>query len=439
MSDVVGRRRALTALFVTVLLDLLGFGMILPLLPFYAQTFGASEIGIGVLYGSFSGMQLLFAPVLGRLSDRLGRRPVLLCSIAGSLAAYLLFAAAPGFGRWAFAALLGARLAAGATSASFAVAPAYIADVLPSAERARGMGLLGAAFGLGFVLGPAIGGVLGLAGHVAVALGAAALAALNLGLAAAWLPEPLTAERRAEARGSSWLDPGALRRLRSDRALGGLMVLFFFTTFCFSLMESTLALFVQDRFGFGQRETSWLFVLIGVVLVAVQGGAVGPLSRRFGERRLFLAGVTLLAVSLIAMPEPARLPLFAAAACLLAAGAALANPSSMALVSRVAGERTQGEGMGLSHSFGSLARLLGPLAGTWLFAHAGPAWPFRAGGTLMAVAVAFGVVVMRWIGAPGEADPAEHAAPGTTATANATSESRLTRRSEATGGTTEPR
>jgi len=438
VSDVVGRRRALTALFVTVLLDLLGFGMILPLLPFYAQTFGASEIGIGVLYGSFSGMQLLFAPVLGRLSDRLGRRPVLLCSIAGSLAAYLLFAAAPGFGRWAFAALLAARLAAGATSASFAVAPAYIADVLPSAERARGMGLLGAAFGLGFVLGPAIGGVLGLAGHVAVALGAAALAAVNLVLAAAWLPEPLTAERRAMARGSSWLDPGALRRLGRDRALGGLMVLFFLTTFCFSLMESTLALFVQDRFGFGQRETSWLFVLVGVVLVAVQGGAVGPLSRRLGERRLFLAGVALLAVSLLALPEPARLPLFAGAVCMLAAGAAVANPSSMALVSRVAGERTQGEGMGLSHSFGSLARLLGPLAGTWLFAHAGPAWPFRAGGALMAAAVGFGALVMRWIGAPAEPVPSGHAE-GAAATANAPSESRFSPRPEPTGGTTEPR
>jgi MFS family permease len=428
----------LTALFVTVLLDLLGFGMILPLLPFYAQTFGASEIGIGVLYASFSGMQLLFAPVLGLLSDRLGRRPVLLCSIAGSLAAYLLFAAAPGFGRWGFAALLAGRLGAGATAASFAVAPAYIADVLPSAERARGMGLLGAAFGLGFVLGPAIGGVLGLAGHVAVALGAAALAALNFVLAAAWLPEPLTAERRARARTAAGLDPGALRRLGRDRPLGGLMVLFFLTTFCFSLMESTLALYVQARFGFGQRETSWLFVLIGVVLVAVQGGAVGPLARRLGERRLFLAGVALLAVSLLVLPEPARLPLFAGAACLLAAGAALANPSSMALVSRVVGERTQGEGMGLSHAFGSLARLLGPLAGTWLFAHAGPAWPFRAGGALMAAALAFGVVVMRWIGAPAEPVPGGDAG-GAAAAAETTSARAFSRRSESADGTTEPR
>jgi MFS family permease len=397
-----GRKRALAALFVTVLLDLLGFGMILPLLPFYAQTMGASVLQIGVLFGAFSGAQLVCAPILGRLSDRYGRRPVILLSIAGSLTAYLLMAAAPSFGRWDFAALMIARLGAGATSASFSVAPAYIADVLPPAERARGMGLVGAAFGLGFVLGPAIGGGLGLLGHAAVALGAAALAAINLVLAAAWLPEPLTGEQRAGARGVSWLDLGALRRLRHDRALGGLMLLFFLTTFCFSLMESTLALFAQARFGFGQRETSFLFVLIGVVLVAVQGGAMGRLSRRFGERKLLLAGIALLALSLAALPEPARLPLFAAVACLLAVGTALSSPSAMALVSRVTGAGSQGETMGLSHSFGSLARLVGPLAGTWLFAHAGPAWPFRAGGALMAAALLLGVVVMRWVAAATE-------------------------------------
>ncbi len=403
----VGRKRALTALFVTVLLDLLGFGMILPLLPFYAQTMGASVLQIGVLFGAFSGAQLFFAPLLGRLSDRWGRRPVMLFSIAGSLAAYLLMAAAPELGRWDFAALLVARFAAGATAANFSVAPAYIADVLPPAERARGMGLVGAAFGLGFVLGPAIGGGLGLLGHAAVALGAAALAAVNLVLAAAWLPEPLTDESRRTARGASWLDLGTLGRLAHDRALGGLMLLWFLTTFCFSLMESTLALFAQERFGFGQRETSFLFVLIGVVLVAVQGGAVGRLSKRFGERRLLLAGIALLAASLAALPEPARLPYFAAVACVLAVGTALSNPSAMALVSRVAGVSSQGETIGLSHSFGSLARLLGPLAGTWIFAHLGPAWPFRAGGALMAASLLLGVVVMRWVGPATEARATE--------------------------------
>jgi MFS family permease len=418
-----GRRRALAALFVTVLLDLLGFGMILPLLPFYAQTLGASVVQIGILFGAFSFAQFFCAPAIGWLSDRFGRRPVLLASIAGGLGSYLLMAAAPGLGRWGWAALLAARLGAGATAANFSVAPAYIADVLPPAERARGMGLLGAAFGLGFVLGPAIGGALGLLGHAAVALGAAALAAVNLALAAAWLPETLPGEGGGGKRGRA--APAAPRGAADRRAVGGLVVLFFLTTFCFSLMESTLALFAQERFGFGQRQTSWLFVLIGVVLVAVQGGAVGRLSRRFGERRLFLAGVTLLALALAALPEPARLSGFAGVACLLAAGIALANPPAMALLTRVAAVHSQGATMGISHSVGSLARIFGPLAGTWLFAHAGPAWPFRTGGALMAAALAFGVVVMRWVA--GASGAAAAAGPG------------ADRPAEPAGGAIEPR
>lgn len=429
-----GRRRALVALFVTVLLDLLGFGMILPLLPFYAQTMGASVVQIGVLFATFSLTQFFCAPAIGWLSDRFGRRPVLLASIAGGLGSYLLMAAAPGLGRWSYAALLAARLGAGATAANFSVAPAYIADILPPAERARGMGVLGAAFGLGFVLGPAIGGGLGLWGHTAVALGAAALAAINLALAAAWLPETLP-ESRGAARGGFRIIPGTARGAGHRRAVGGLVLLFFLTTFCFSLMESTLALFAQARFGFGQRQTSWLFVLIGVVLVAIQGGAVGRLSRRFGERRLFLGGVALLALSLAALPEPARLPGFAGVACLLAVGIALANPSAMALLSRVAAVDSQGATMGISHSVGSLARVVGPLAGTWLFAHAGPAWPFRAGGALMAASLALGVVVMGWIAAATRTAASE----GGAVTGAAATGAAAAGHAEPAGGAIEPR
>lgn len=387
------------ALFVTVLFDLLGFGMILPLLPFYAQSLGASAVQIGLLFACFSAGQLVFAPILGRLSDRLGRRPVLLVSISCSVLFYLLFAASPWFGAWGFAVLLTARLGAGASAANFAVAPAYIADVMPAEERSKGMGILGAAFGLGFIGGPTLGGVLGLWGHQAVALGAAGLAAINLALAYHWLPESLSAELRAGVdRSKRWLSYEALGKLRSDRSLTGLLLLFFLVTFCFSLMESTLALFAQLRFDFGQIETTYLFVLIGVVLVGVQGGLVGPLARRLGDRRILLIGISVLAASLLALPYAPRVAALGLACSGLALGSGLVNPSSLALLSRVAGPGDQGEVMGLSQSAGSLARLLGPLAGTALFARVGPGWPFLAGGALMFATLLFAAALMRRIG-----------------------------------------
>ena len=246
------RRRALLVLFATVLLDLLGFGMILPLLPFYAQNFGASELQIGLLFASFSAAQLVFAPLLGRLSDRFGRRPVILASILGGALAYLAFASAR-----SFAVLIAARTASGVAAASLGIAQAYVADVTPPEERSRGMGLIGAAFGLGFIGGPALGAMLGLYGHAAVALGAAALSCVNFVLALVWLPEPLAAAVRPGGEpgpAARWLDLGGLRRVGRpgrERTLFGLLFLFFLVTTGFAQMEATLALYCQQRFGFG--------------------------------------------------------------------------------------------------------------------------------------------------------------------------------------------
>lgn len=383
-------RRALVTLFATVLLDLLGFGMILPLLPFYAQDYGASELQIGLLFASFSAAQMVFGPILGRLSDHVGRRPVILGSIFGGVLAYLAFAAAD-----SFTVLLLARTASGAAAANLAIAQAYVADVTPLAERSRGMGMIGAAFGLGFIGGPALGGLLGLLGHAAVPLGAAALAAVNLLLAFAWLPEPLDAVSRERSRSRRWLDLGGLGRLGHERPLLGLMTLYFLVTFCFAQMEATLALFCQARFGFGQVKTSWLFVFVGAVMVTVQGGLVGRLAARFGERRLIYCGIALMAAGLLALPEAPMVTLLAGAAGLLAVGNGLYNPSYLALLSNLAAEESQGGTLGLSRSFGSLARVLGPLAGTWIFARLGASWPFWSAGVLMVGAFGFGWLVLR--------------------------------------------
>ena len=393
--------------FLTILLDLIGFGMILPLLPFYAQELRATPFQIGLLFSSYSLTQLLFAPLLGRLSDRVGRRPVLLASIAGGAVSYLLFALAS-----TYAVLLLARSLSGVAAANYAIAQAYMADVSAPQERSRAMGLVGAAFGLGFVLGPALGGILahmgtraGLTlGHRLVPLTAAALCGINLLIALFGLPESLSPELRGgAARAGSWIGLSDLRNVWRDAALRGLMLLFFLVMFCFSIMETTLALFCQERFGFGVRETSWLFVYVGIVLVVVQGGLLGRLIRRFGERFLILSGIMLMAVGLALLPlTPAAIPpvwsklwLLLLSLLLLAVGQGVHNPSSLGLLSRLTDERSQGGTIGLSRSFGALARTLGPAAGTFVFGTAGAAWPFWTAGGLMLLALAVAVNVLR--------------------------------------------
>lgn len=404
------RRRALLTVFLTILLDLIGFGMILPFLTFYAQEFQATPFEIGLLFSSYSLTQLLCAPLLGRLSDRVGRRPVLLASIAGSVVCYVIFALAP-----SYAVLLLARALSGVAAANYAIAQAYMADVSAPQERAKAMGLVGAAFGLGFVLGPALGGLLEQLGTVSshlaslgprlVPFAAATLSAINLAIAFFSLPESLSPELRrgAAARGGSWLGFSDLRAVWRDTPLRGLMVLFFLVMLCFSMMETTLALFCQARFGFGARQTSWLFVFVGVVLVIVQGGLLGRLVRKYGERRLILSGIVLMALGLLLLPlTPMAIPavwsklwLLFLSLLLLAVGNGIHNPSTTGLLSRLTDERSQGSTIGLSRSFGALARILGPPAGTLIFGAAGAGWPFWSAGLLMLVALGVAVGVLR--------------------------------------------
>lgn len=390
-------RRALLTIFFTVLLDLLGFGMILPLLPFYPQHFGVTDVDIGWLFASYSLAQLLLSPVLGRLSDRFGRRPLLLATLVLAVAAHLVFAFAG-----SFAVLLAARSASGVAASNLGIAQAFIADVTTREDRSKGMGMIGAAFGLGFVLGPALGGVLGRWGHQAVPLGAAALSAVNLLLALTWLPESRPAEiRRREGveRRGTWLDLAWIARLARQGPVFGLILLFFAVTLCFALMEATIALYCEDVFGFGHVETSWLFVFLGVVMVVVQGGLVGRITRTFGETRTIPTGIALIAAGLLLLPwaQPPWLPLLLTATGLLAVGAGLHNPSSLGLLSRLTPEDEQGRTLGVSRSFGALARVLGPLAGTWLYQELGPAWPFYTGGVLLVATFGVAVALLRGV------------------------------------------
>lgn len=386
----VPRKRARAAVFVTVLLDLLGFGMILPILPFYGLDYGATDFQVGLLFASYSAAQLVFSPLLGRLSDRLGRRPLLLASIATNVVAHAAFAYAATF--WV---LVAARTLSGVAASNIGIAQAYMADVTSRRERSRAMGMIGAAFGLGFILGPAFGGLLSQVSLRAVPLGAAALALVNLGMAAVWLPESLSAARREERRGQRWLDPGQLAAVARDRPLFTLLLLFFSVTLCFAVMEATFALFAEERFLWTETEVSWTFVYIGVLVVLIQGVLIGPLVRRFGERHLIPAGVAVMAAGLLLMASARQPATLLAAAGLLAVGTGLNSPSTLGLLSKLTDEGSQGSVLGLSRSFGSLARVVGPLAGTWAFQEVAPAVPFLGAGVLMALMIAAALWVTR--------------------------------------------
>ena len=292
-SDTASRQRSsssagLGVIFLTVLLDLLGFGIVIPILPLYAEKLHATDFETGILLAIYSVMQLFFSPIWGRLSDRAGRRPVLLISILGSCGSQLGYALAPSFW-W----LVVARGFAGICGANITAAQAYIADVTDESRRAAGMGMLGAAMGLGFIFGPAVGGFLSQRSATLPFFVAAALAGINFISALAILKEPRPASERTRARTLTW---AGLVRTASTPRLATLMLLFFVVTFGFANLEATFSLFLERRFQYGRREASYMFTYIGVLMVIVQGGFVRRLVPRFGEKRLIVIGTLLMGV-----------------------------------------------------------------------------------------------------------------------------------------------
>lgn len=384
-------------LFTTVALDLIGFGMVVPLMPLYARTFGVSPLAISILLASYSLMQFFFAPVWGRLSDKVGRRPVLLASMAGNVAALVCFATAQ-----SFAQLLVSRVIAGVCTANIAVASAYVADVTPAHLRARGMGIIGAAFGLGFVLGPFFAGELSTLGRSAPPLVAALLAAVNLAMACWRLPESLPDHVRQRTQSAALSTPSQILRqrwlsVRGERQVAHMLVLIFAHVFGFAMMEMALTLMVARRLGFGPLHSGRLLAFVGVVLVVVQGGLVGRLSRSFGDGRLFKVGLCVLAIGLLAVPVGALYglaPLLVALA-VLAVGQGLVAPTGAALLSQRAPKGDQGQTLGLAQSSSALARVFGPMVAGAAYVQFGDLMPFFVGGvTVFGAATA----AARWLG-----------------------------------------
>jgi multidrug resistance protein len=370
--------------FTTVVIDLVGFGIVLPILPLWAETFGASPIQIGLITASYAVMQLLFAPVWGRLSDRYGRRPIILVSLAGSAVAALAIGLAG-----TLLVLFLARVVQGIAGASYAAAQAYVADVTTPQERARGMGLIGAAFGLGFVLGPALGALFSAVDERLPFFVAAGLAAANWLIAYRRLPESL----RPGAREAPAPRLGLVRRALGSRDLAPLVWLSFIATFAFVGMESTFALFGERRFDYDMVEMGLLFAYIGVLAVFSQGYLVGRVVTRWGEVRVMVGGLVGTAAGLLIVAVAHDLWLLLVGLALLAVPSGLVFSTTTALISLAAGEREQGAVLGLSAAIGGAARIAGPIVATVLFQHAGIAVPLLVGAALFALAAAGAVRV----------------------------------------------
>src|SRR6516165_3848916 len=381
------KKSPLATILSIVFIDLIGFGMIIPILPLYAARFRANEWQIGFLLASYSFMQFLAAPLLGWLSDKYGRRPILLCSLIGSAFGYLLMANAI-----SLSVLFLARGIMGVAGASVGTASAYIADITPPENRSRRIGLIGAAFGVGFILGPATGGILSHFSVVAPFWFAAILSILNAIVMWVVLPEPerhaVRQQGRADLR-ETFEQAGSWR-------LGVITLIYFIGIAGFAIVTVIYAQVSNRRFDLNQSQISYIFVMMGLIGALIQGGAIGRLAKRFGDVNLAIAGFAVMAISMMAMPLAHSIFLFLLFSAGLALGNSLSQPTISAIASKGASPALQGRVLGIVQSAGSLGRVFGPvIAGVLLTRdHLGSNdrygnTPFFVGGIFIAIAFVF--------------------------------------------------
>ena len=345
--------KPLAIIFLTIFVNLVGFGIIIPLLPFYAQTFGASPLAIGLLFASFSLSQLAAAPILGDLSDRWGRRPVLIFSLLGTVVSFVMLALANSLFM-----LFAARIVDGLSGGNITTARAYIADITTEENRAKAFGVLGAAFGLGFIVGPALGAAFSRISYTAPIWAAALITVVATALAFFWLPETV---HRADAGGRSpWHALGDSWRVSHLRVL--FTIDFVYWT-AFAVYQTTFALFGARRFGFDAAHTGYLLSAFGFLGVVVQGALVGPIVKAMGERPTLAAGLVSAAIGWGGSALTYSLPVFVAMLVPGAIGIGLCNATLSSLISKSASRREQGRVQGAAGALESLGRTVGPVWG----------------------------------------------------------------------------
>ena len=383
------RRVSLAVLFLTVFIDLIGFGMIIPFLSFYAREYGASGITLGAVVGIYSIMQFFFAPIWGQLSDRIGRRPVLLLGLTASCTGYLMFAVAH-----SLAVLFASRVIAGVGGATIGTAQAYIADITTPENRAKGMGLIGAAFGMGFILGTPLSGFLSaigihhrlpgnlLPGAVAAALSFTALLIAVVALAESKSPD--TAVRRGIP---PQFDSRVWREIFSHSILLAIISALFLTLLAVSGMETSVTLHGRDRFHFTQLDLAYFFLFMGIIVAAIQGGLIGRLARWVGEKALVGIGTASFTIGLALIPAIYRVAPLYVVAFLIAIGQGLTYPSLTSLLTKVSPPSEHGTMLGLASGMGSLARFLGPIVSGFLYDFASARAAFYGGAVFTLIAL----------------------------------------------------
>jgi DHA1 family tetracycline resistance protein-like MFS transporter len=370
--------RPLAIIFLTIFVNLIGFGIIIPLLPFYAETFGASPLVIGLLFGVFSICQLVAAPVLGEWSDRYGRRPILIGSLLGTVISFVMLALAH-----SIAMLFLARIVDGLSGGNISTARAYVADVTEPKDRARAYGVIGAAFGTGFILGPALSGVLAGISYTAPIWAAAFVTLVATAVAWLWLPE--TIHRARAATGMPFRN---LPKMLGRPGLGRMLVIDFVYWFAFAIFQTTFALFAARRFQFDASQTGYFFSGFGILGALVQGGLIRPVVRRFGDKATFMAGLLCSVAGLLAATASHSVATFALTLVPLALGIGFGHPTVSSLVSRTARGEEQGRIQGAASAVESLGRTVGPVWGNASLQRFGEGTPYISAAILLLLTLA---------------------------------------------------
>lgn len=388
-------------LFLIVVVDLIGFGIIIPLLPFYAEHYQASPAEVGLLMAVYSAAQFISAPFWGRLSDRVGRRPVLLGTIFAASLSYVWLGFAD-----TLITLFAARAVGGLMAGNISTAFAYAADVTTKENRAKGMGMIGAAFSIGFILGPAVGGLLAGADPANAdfrtpSFAAAGLSALACVLGLFTLKESLSAEARARIAGQNRVARmKALGDALRTPGIGVLLILAFLATFVFAGLESTFAMWSRRQYGWGPEQNGYLFAFIGVLAAMIQGGLMGKLANKFGVERLIFAGAVALAIGLAWIPFTSSVPELVCAMTVAALGFSITTPALNTAISVRGESDVQGGLMGVTRSATTLSRMTGPAVAGTAFGFIGLNSPYYAGAAVMVIVAA--IAFFKLLARPGK-------------------------------------